>query len=337
VSQFAVVACRLAAADAGIAPGSVPELGLVLGSHYGDLRSSEAFARGYLARGPLGLSPLVFPSTVMNGMAAHAAIALGAQGPMLTVNHGGLAGEMAVARAADLVAAGRAPAVLAGGVDELCGVLYRELARLRTTSPGRSGPEGCWPFDARANGPVAGEGATVVVLEAADAAERRGARVYAELRGAARGNLPSPAHGFPPGRRRDPAVIRRALAEAGVVAADVGAAYLTGGADPRQDACELDLVGAAFAGRRRAGPRLTALTPLAGEHAGLGVLRVVAAALLTLGAGRLPRLPELETPVRPGFDFVARDSSPDVETRAALVHGLARGGSHVALILGRAA
>jgi len=50
---------------------------------------------GDLARGPAGLSPLLFPSTVMNGMAAHAAIALGARGPMLTVNEAG-AGEFGV-------------------------------------------------------------------------------------------------------------------------------------------------------------------------------------------------------------------------------------------------
>ena len=78
VSQLAVVACRLAAADAGIDPAEIPGLGLVLGSQYGDFRSSEEFARGFLARGPLGLSPVLFPNTVMNAMGAQAAIAVGA-------------------------------------------------------------------------------------------------------------------------------------------------------------------------------------------------------------------------------------------------------------------
>ena len=143
VSQLTVVACRLAMADAGLEPAALPGLGLVLGSQYGDFRSSEEFARGYLARGPLGLSPMIFPSTVMNVMAALAAINLGARGPMLTLNEAGIAGELAVARAAGLIAAGRAPAVLAGGVDELCPILFRELARLGVMSPRARGAEGC--------------------------------------------------------------------------------------------------------------------------------------------------------------------------------------------------
>lgn len=336
VSQLTVVACRLAMADAGLEPGALPGLGLVLGSRYGDFRSSEEFARGYLARGPLGLSPMIFPNTVMNAMAALAAINLGARGPMLTLNQAGIAGELAVARAAALIAAGRAPAVLAGGVDELCPILFRELARLGVMSPRGRGAEGCWPFDRRANGTVLGEGATVVLLEGAEVAAARGARVYAELAGVAWGNLPAPAHGFPGPRRRDAAVIRRALAAAGRAPGDVDAVYLTGSGDPAQDACELDLIGAVFGPRSGPGPRLTALTPLAGDHAGLGVLAVAGAAVATLAGGRLPVLPDLRAPVRDGLAF-ARGAAADAFTgRTVLVHGLAPGGGHAALVLERA-
>lgn len=332
VSQFVVVAARLALEDARLEVGSVPQLGLVLGSTYGDFRSSEAFAQGYLERGPLGLSPVVFPNTVMNTMAAQAAITVAARGPMVTVNEPGIAGELAVARGASLIRAGRARVVLAGGADELCPILYQELARLGTLSPGQSGSEGCRPFDYRANGTVRGEGATMVVLEAADHAETRQARVYGELAGVAWGNLPAPAHGVPVPRRRDPAVIRRALQHAGVRPADVDAVYLSGAGDRQQDACELDLVARAFAAPT-APPRLTALTPLAGDHAGLGALHVAAAAVITLPTGWLPHLPELTHPVRGDVRFAAAadESGP---ARAVLVHGFARGGGHIALVLG---
>jgi 3-oxoacyl-(acyl-carrier-protein) synthase len=335
-SQLAVVACRLALADAGVEPGALAGLGLVLGSHYGDFRSSEEFALGYLRRGPLGLSPVVFPNTVMNAMAAQAAIAVGAQGPMLTLNQAGAAGEVAVGRGAALIAAGRVSAVLAGGVDELSPILYRELSRLGLTSPRDGEAEGCWPFDRRANGSVLGEGATVLLLEDEAAARARGARPYAVLAGAAWGNLPAPAHGVPAPRRRDPAVVRQALAAAAVAPEAVGAVYASGHGERELDACELDLLDAAFPARGAGAPRLTALTPLAGEHAGLGGLRVAAAAATTLAGGRLPGLPDLATPVRDDFAF-ARGPACEIATRAVLVHGLARGGGHAALVLTRAA
>jgi 3-oxoacyl-(acyl-carrier-protein) synthase len=266
----------------------------------------------------------------MNAMAAQVAIALGLRGPVLTLNEVDVAGELAVARGHALILAGRARAVLAGGSDEMSPVLYRELGRLGLLSPADPGPEGCRPFDRRASGTVLGEGATFLLLEAADLARSRRARVYAELAGTAWGNLPAPARGYPARSRRDPLTIRRSLAAAGVSAGAIEAAYLTGSGRPAHDACELDLVAR---GLLAAGARLTALTPLAGEHAGLGALRVAAAALAVAGAA-IPALPDLVQPVRPDLRFVTapalgRPPGP----RVTLVHGLARGGANVALVL----
>jgi 3-oxoacyl-[acyl-carrier-protein] synthase II len=330
-SQLALVAARLALADAGLQPGQLAEAGLVVGSHWGDFRSSVSFALGFLDRGVLGLSPLVFPNTVMNAMGAQVAIAAGVRGPLLTLNEVDVAGELAVARGAALIAAGRARVVLAGGADELSPALYRELSRSGTVSRAEPGPEGCWPFDRRARGTVLGEGATFLVLERADVAVARGTRVIAELSGAAWGSLSAPAHGFPPPGRREPRVIRRALEVAGVASDGVEAAYLTGSGHPTHDACELDLVDRALpAGRAR----LTALTPLVGDHAGLGALRAAAAALAVAGSA-LPGLPDLAEPIRSDLRFVRAAAAirSEAAPRTALVHGLARGGSHVALIV----
>jgi 3-oxoacyl-(acyl-carrier-protein) synthase len=330
-SQLAVVAARFALADAGLQPGHLAAAGLVLGSHWGDFRSSESFALGFLERGILGLSPLVFPNTVMNAMAAQVAIAVGVRGPMVTLNEVDVAGELAVARGAALIASGRAIAVLAGGSDDLSPILFRELSRLGTMSRAEPGPEGCWPFDRRASGTVLGEGATFLLLEAADAAMARGMRIYGELTGAAWGNLRARAHGFPAPRQRDPQTVRRALAASGVACEAVGAAYLTGSGHPEQDACELDLVSRAL-GAGAGHARLTALTPLVGAHAGLGTLQVAAAALAVAGSG-VPALPGLSEPIRQDLRFVTRPAESDGAPETALVHGLARGGTHVALVL----
>ena len=328
-ASSAVIAARLALSDAGLPAGQLAAVGLVLGSHWGDFRSSEGFALGFLERGILGLSPLVFPNTVMNAMAAQVSIAVGVRGPMLTLNEVDAAGDLAVARGAALVASGRASAILAGGCDELSPILYRELSRLGTVSRAEPGPEGCRPFDRRANGTVLGEGATLLVLESAEAALERGARIYAELAGSAWGNLRAPAHGFPAAARRDPGIVRRALGAAGVTADAVDVAYLTGAGHPAHDACELDLVARALPG---GGTRLTALTPLVGEHAGLGGLRAAAATLAVAGSG-VVALPDLAEPIREDLRFAKAGSRAERPPKTALVHGLARGGTHVALVL----
>lgn len=328
ICQLTVAACRLALRDARMDPGvDGTELGLIVGTEFGDLRSSQEFADGYLKKGPVGLSAMIFPNTVMNTMAATAAIAVGAKGPSVTLNQATVAGELAVAHGASMVANARMSAVLVGGVDEICPILYRMLSALGGLSPMAGGPEGCWPFDRRHNGPVRGEGATFVLIETLEGALRRGAAIRAELRGAAWGNSPV-GRDRAPRSDGDASVITRALARAGLAPDSVGWAYLSGTGDPPLDDWQLELVRRAFGDHR---PRLTSLTPLAGDHAGLGALRVAAAAW-TAGTRRLPGLPSLSEPVRDDCAFATARGTPAGEG-AGVIQGVARGGTQVALVV----
>jgi 3-oxoacyl-(acyl-carrier-protein) synthase len=273
VCQLTIAAARLALADAGLGRGAA--LGLVLGTELGDLRSTIAFADGYLGRGPAGLSPLLFPNTVMNTMAAATSIALGVKHASLTIDAPGIAGELAVARAASAVAAGRMPAALAGGVDELDPLVAPVLDEVG----GR--------FCAR------GEGAAFLVLERLDAALARGARVLGEVRGTASGALPARPHGV--GRQAGSRAIGQAMARAGVADGDLHAVYAGDNGDTRRDAWEARVLEGGVAA-----PRGPALARQFGQTSAVGPLKVAAAAA----------------------------HGP------ALVHGLARGGGHVAIVVG---
>jgi 3-oxoacyl-[acyl-carrier-protein] synthase II len=276
VSQLTIAAARLAIGDAGLPAGS--DLGLVVGTELGDLRSTIAFADGYLARGPAGLSPLLFPNTVMNTMASATAIALSARDLSLTIDAPTVAGELALIRAAAAVAAGRVPAVLAGGVDELDPTVAAVLVEVGAR------------FTAR------GEGAAFLVLEPLDAALGRGARVLGEVLGTASGALPASPYGV--GRRVRSPVVERALAQAGVEASAIRLVFTGESGDTRRDAWETQVL---EANGPRA-PRGPAIARQFGQSSALGALKVAAA----------------------------------TAQGPALVHGLARGGSHVALVIGPA-
>lgn len=295
VCQLTVAAARLALADAGLADGKA--LGLVVGSEFGDLRSTVVFADGFLGGGPAGLSALLFPSTVMNTMAAATTVAVGAQGRTLTLNAPAVAGELAVARAVAAVAAGRAPALLAGGVDEFDPYLLRMLDALGA------------PCEPRA------EGAAFLVLESADCAAGRGARVLGEIVGAASGALPARPHGV--GRVSASPVVGRALRAARLDAADVAGVYASASGDEARDAWEDRVLDAALAPAR---PPRAALRQRLGGGAVAGGLSVAAAAW-SARSGRLP-----------GTNGEWR--APAAGGRGAwLVHGLARGGTQVALVV----
>lgn len=298
VSRLAVAAARLATADAGLDPEA--PLGLVLGTELGDLRSTIDFVDGFLARGPAGLSPLLFPSTVMSTMAAATAIALGARGRSLTLNAPRIAGELALARAWATIAGGRADRLLAGGVDDADA---RVMTVLGTLEP---------------DGQIRREGAAFVVLEELERARARGARLLAEVKGMATGALPAPAGGV--GRGVRSAVIARALEVAGLGAQDIGWAYVSAAGDARLDRWENAVLDAALATAR------TGLGAMLGRCSGLGALHVAAAGW-TARAGLLPFGRHGETALAP-----AR-----VSPGPGLVHGLARGGAHVALVVGTAA
>jgi 3-oxoacyl-[acyl-carrier-protein] synthase II len=323
VSQMTVASCRLALRDAGLDGAS--EVNLVVGSEFGDQRSTEEFAAGYLKRGIAGLSPLAFPNTVMNTMAAVTAIALGIRGATVTLNARRVAGELAVARAVAMVASGQATRVLAGGVDEISPLMFAALAELGVLSPGaspgiRSGEssidEACRPFDQRANGQVRGEGATFVVIELLERAVARGAPILAEIRSAVwRGG------------RRDGAAAA-AVQAAGLAFDEVGWIYGGAPGDPAEDAAELTSVRRAFG---KHAPALTALAPVAGEHAGLGAFRV-AAGTWTARSGRLPGIATLLEPRAGARGLIVGPGAHNVPFGPGLVAAQSRSDS-VALVI----
>jgi len=156
---------------------------------------------------------------------------------------------------------------------------------------------------------VRGEGAAFLVLEAESVARARGATALGRLAGAAWRALPARPWGV--GRRAASRAIEEALA--GAALGRPGFVYCSASGDAERDGWEARVLAAALGD---ATPPAVSLAPLLGQHAGLGALRV-AASLWSARAGVLPD--DAGGPAR-------RVAGPG------LVHGLARGGAHVAVI-----
>jgi 3-oxoacyl-[acyl-carrier-protein] synthase II len=190
-SQFGLVAGQLALADAGLRPGedgaaSADRIGIYLGSALGGIAYAEEQHERYLERGIKAVAPNLALAVFGGAAPANLGIALDVRGPILSTANSCASGAVALGEALGALRAGEIDAAIAGGVEiPLSSLAFGAFDIIRALSPGSNDdPEhACRPFDARRDGFVMGEGATLLVLEAEDVARARGAEPYAELLG----------------------------------------------------------------------------------------------------------------------------------------------------------
>ncbi len=331
-SAMAVAAGTMAVKDAGL--DAAPErTAIVVGTGCAGIQTTWDFFRTVAAQGAEAASPLLFPNTVPNAPAGHLAIALGATGPSATFAEKAIAGENAIAYGCALLAAGRADAVLAGGVDELSEPLRLAYARWRAVS--RSGA--ARPFDRARDGLTLSEGATFLVLEAEERAARRGARAFARIAGFAHGSTPVGLTDYP----RSPAPfarhIARTLEAAGLRPDEIGWVHASANGTRALDALEAAALADRFAGVAPP-PPVSSLKGATGEGMAGGALRA-AISCLALAGGTIPASAGLAEP-DPALPLAALDlvreprRAPDL--RAVLQTGLGDGGGLLSLAFVRA-
>jgi 3-oxoacyl-[acyl-carrier-protein] synthase II len=182
--QLAIAAAALALDDAGWDDEALPcdpaTAGCVIGSGIGGMGTFERSCNELRDRGPERVSPLAIPLIMGNAASGVVAMRHGLQGPVFGVMSACASGAHAIGTAARLIESGEAEAVIAGGAESTLTPLARAaFAAMEATSPtGVSRP-----FDARRDGFVMGEGAGILVLESAELARERGARLLGEVLG----------------------------------------------------------------------------------------------------------------------------------------------------------
>jgi 3-oxoacyl-[acyl-carrier-protein] synthase II len=179
-SQFAIAASKLALTDAkfAVTETNSSRVGVVLGSGFCGLSSSEEFHRSQVLKGFLDLNPMLFPNTVPNAPSSYVSIELGIQGVNTTLVQSFCTAEAAIFFACDQLRKGRADLILTGGVDELSKFLFRGFSELRLLATDEGYGEKSCPYDQMRNGLVLGEGAGLLVIENEAHARSRGVRIY---------------------------------------------------------------------------------------------------------------------------------------------------------------
>ena len=190
-SQFGMVAGQLALDDAGLRPGApgapdADRIGIYLGSALGGIAFAEEQHERYLAKGIRQVSPTLALAVFGGAAPANLGIALDVRGPILSTANSCASGGVALGEALGDLRDGRVDAAIAGGSEiPLSPLAFGAFDIIRALSAGRNDDPGhaARPFDAERDGFVMGEGAALLVLEDAEAAERRGATPYAEILG----------------------------------------------------------------------------------------------------------------------------------------------------------
>ena len=184
---YAIAATRMAVEDAGleITGANAGRVGVITGCGLGGLQSMEDTIQVLAHQGPKRVSPFFIPMMIGNMAAGMISIHFGAQGPNLSLATACAAGTHAVGESFRCIQEGTADAMITGGTEAvitptaIAGFNAMKALSTRNHEPQKASR----PFDRDRDGFVMGEGAGILILEALDHAQERGARIHAEIVG----------------------------------------------------------------------------------------------------------------------------------------------------------
>jgi 3-oxoacyl-[acyl-carrier-protein] synthase II len=339
--QFALVCARRALDHAGL-PGRLDEetairTGVIIGSGLGGV--STLFDNVLLMgeRGPDRISPFFIPMGIANVGAGQVAIACGALGPNFATVSACATGGHAIGEAWETIRRGDTDLMIAGGVEApIHEATMGGFGSMKALSSRNEDPAAASrPFDRARDGFVVGEGGAVLVLEALDHAEGRGAAPLAELVGygatADASHITLPA----PGGIGAVRAARRALDKAGIEPAQIDHVNAHATSTQEGDKAELQAIRTIF-GDHAPNVAVTANKSMVGHTLGAAGAIEAVATVLALREGCVPPTINLTDPDELGEGL---DLTPNTATsrplRTAVSNSFGFGGQNTALVFRR--
>ncbi len=217
-AQFSVVAAREAFRDSKLelTPEMRLNAAIVCGSAVGGQAAIESGFEDLWVQGRGRVHPLTIPKTMANAGASHISMDLGLAGPVYTVSTACSSANHAIGQAFRLVRDGEADLAVTGGAEAFFTIgMLKAWEAMRVVAP-----DTCRPFSKDRRGMILGEGGAMMILEPFDAAQARGAKIYAEVCGM---GMTSDAHHLTQPTVDGPArAMRGALREARMAPEEVG-------------------------------------------------------------------------------------------------------------------
>ena len=333
VSQFTLAAAAEALEQAGEISADPARRGTYVGTGVGGIGTLEEQIEVRLSKGERRVSPFLVPMMMANAPAATISMRYGWQGPCENTVTACAAGTHAIGNAARMVADGRCDVVMAGGAEApftptaVAG--FGNMTALSNSGDSR-------PFDTNRDGFVMAEGAAILVLEAWELAEARGATILGEVLGSA---STADAHHITapsPGGVGAVTCMQLAMDDAGITPDQVRHINAHGTSTDKNDAAEAEAVAKVF-GTDDSGPLVTSTKGITGHALGAAGALEAVAVLLAMQHGKVPPTAGLieRDPELPAINIV-EGGPADWEPGPSLSNSFGFGGHNGTLVLGPA-
>ena len=337
--QFAVAAAGFAMNSSGLVIDSAlaPRAGVYIGSGIGGFEVIEREHKVLLERGPNRISPFFIPATIVNLAAGHVSIRTGAKGPNSATATACTSGAHAIGDSYKIIQRGDADVMICGGAEAaVTPMSIGGFGAMKALSSRNDDPEhASRPWDKDRDGFIVGEGAGILVLEALEVAESRGAPIIAELVGY--GMSGDAFHITAPSEDGDGPirVMQNAMKDAGIGPSDVAYINAHGTSTPPGDRAEARAVRGCF-GEHAAKVAVSSTKSMTGHLLGAaGGLEAGITVLAVRDQIAPPTINHFETdPECAGIDFVPNQAR-EMEITYALTNSFGFGGTNGCLIFRR--
>ncbi|HET9784643.1 MAG TPA: beta-ketoacyl-[acyl-carrier-protein] synthase family protein [Terriglobales bacterium] len=339
-AQFGVICARRALEHAGLGqrspdwPYAAERVGVLTGTGMGGICTQDHGFRTIYGEGATRVHPFLIPRSMYSAATSQIGMATGARGPSFTISTACASSTHALGEAWRLLRSGAADMFITGGSDAplTFGVIKAWEAMRVLASAGTEPSRACRPFSGDRSGLVLAEGAAMFVLETASGAQRRGARVLAELAGY--GASADAGHITQPDQAGAGFAMREALRSAGLAPEEVDYINAHGTGTKLNDATEIAAIKEVF-GPAAQRLSISSTKSMHGHAMGASGAIELAATLLALEHQVVPPTANYTIP-DPECDLdVTPNQARPRPLRAALSNSFAFGGLNAVLAVRR--